>query len=198
MTATVCGIGESMAVSDCKEYDPGVCVPVPRSSGTSRGYCRTHYARALYAGAFSKGPCAFGPCNGPAVNLGLCHPHYMQKRRHPDQELQELKGDTRDINDPFTWTRHKTGQGYIDLVYSRGHGNKKLTYKEHRAVIEKHIGRKLTKHETVHHINGVRDDNRLENLELWNTSHPKGQRVTDKVSWAKEILDLYGESHCNH
>jgi hypothetical protein len=40
-------------------------------------------------------------------------------------------------------------------------------------------------------MNGVRDDNRPENLELWSKSQPAGQRVADKVSWALEILKLY-------
>jgi len=82
--------------------------------------------------------------------------------------------------------------GYVVIAdYSTG---QKRMIKEHRLVMEKRLGRQLFKNENVHHLNGVRDDNRDENLELWVKTQPCGQRVHDLVEFSIGILKIYDPS----
>jgi hypothetical protein len=95
--------------------------------------------------------------------------------------------------------RYTTKAGYVRLYGYPEHPNADSTgrIQEHTFVMSEHLGRPLLPGEEVHHKNGVRDDNRIENLELWVKSQPAGQRAKDLVVWAKEILGRYGDLDIN-
>lgn len=119
-------------------------------------------------------------CGKPHQARLMCQMHYRRWATYGDPSVVKQQYG---ISRP---ERYK-------MLYKPGHPNANSggMIAQHRFVYSEFLGRPLLAHENIHHINGDRRDNRLENLELWSKSQPSGQRVTDKVEWAIELLKQY-------
>lgn len=86
--------------------------------------------------------------------------------------------------------------GGYRMIYNPDHPNATRGgwLAEHRGIMTELLGRALLPGETVHHKNGVRADNRPSNLELWVSHQPAGQRPSDLLEWADEIIRRYRTS----
>lgn len=158
-------------------------------------YCTKHYQKYKKYGDPLGGPgkggnqtkhelCTIEGCGKSHAALGLCQMHYRRNALYGDPNLKP--GRDRTSNRRINQT------GYV-VVYDPE--NETSTANgfglEHRLIMAAHLGRPLEAHEQVHHKNGIRYDNRIENLELWSTKQPPGQRIEDKIQYAVEILQQY-------
>src|SRR6266571_2400507 len=87
--------------------------------------------------------------------------------------------------EPVVWRRRMATNGYISwegwvpVRARRRRSERTAVILEHRLVMEVHLGRELKTWESIHHRNGDRTDNRLENLELWVVHQQSGRRASD-------------------
>lgn len=94
------------------------------------------------------------------------------------------------LRSPGIWSfKLEESSGYV-RGFRAGPNGYERRY-EHQVVMERKLGRPLLEGENVHHVNGIRHDNRPENLELWSVKQPRGQRVDEKTEWAIEWLRTY-------
>lgn len=136
--------------------------------------------------SYNVGRCKYvGGCKFPIHCRSLCTRHY--RNLHYEEHERARRGAKKTPRLPIGTERDEGG--YIRVKVSE----KRDWRLKHHLVMEKHIGRRLRKEETVHHKNGQGTDNHFSNLELWASRHPKGQRVRDLIRFAKEILKLYGD-----
>lgn len=138
------------------------------------------------------GVCTVEGCDKLQQDIGLCP---MHRRRVKKFGEVGPPGPARRRNGQWGKPQRESfirSDGYRMVYAPDSPGSNARGYVvEHRYVMTQVLGRELLPGENVHHINGVRMDNRPENLELWITTQPSGQRPQDLVAWADEIIDRY-------
>jgi hypothetical protein len=161
-----------------------------RRTGVEGRWCSTHWQRptgherAPAQRYVKKGlPCLVDGCDGVGVRRGWCGSHYNRWKcwGDPLHQPRSRPWGTGGLN----------AQGYMVVPTGRRKGDRHERLPEHRLVMEAVLGRSLLPGENVHHINGQRDDNRPENLELWVVDQPAGQRAGDLLVWARRIIATY-------
>lgn len=179
----VCGDHFTWAPKPGRAGRPPVTCGDECRSTRSKQKARDRYAEALAAqrrrrsrgSPYLAVSCDVQGCARLAYAKNMCDLHYNRLRT--TGEVGPPGPKKRPIGS--TWTDPRTGYVYVK---PRG-GRRRL---QHRLVLEQVLGRPLERWENVHHVNGVRADNRPENLELWVKPQPAGQRADQLADWVVE------------
>lgn len=178
-------------IGPLKGNNPAICqVQYCGMGHEAHGYCVKHLRQIQNHGEITDHrkretpKCKADDCDRNARALGLCIKHRRWLANYGDYNQAPDR----------TGVGRGTGQNPTEYIFVKVDNDAYYPnqwIQEHRLVMANHIGRKLETHENVHHINGDKHDNRIENLELWVISQPAGQRVEDKIEWAVELLKTY-------
>ena len=161
----------------------------------AKGYCHGHFQRLLKSteGRVDESPlrslgrlCSVVGCDRPHKSKGYCAAHYKRFLVHGDPLAEQPIRVSSGQGTTRNGYRHVSVPSSLQYLTNGAH-----SVGEHRVVMAQYLGRALLTDEVVHHRNGVRDDNRIENLELWTIAHPKGQRVEDVIAFCIEMLYQY-------
>jgi hypothetical protein len=163
----------------------------------SNGYCTFHRKR-IQTGIPLDAPllrqkydeeqkCKIDVCKQKAKLNGMCRFHYGRQKKNPN--FKNLSRFPRGLILPEIIPLEDLWR--LNVCKDKTHGYEYVKYNKkrrpfHQVVWEAHNGRRVRPFENVHHLNGIRDDNRIENLELWTKPQPCGQRPEDLVAWVHE------------
>ena len=159
-----------------------------KKEARSNGLCNTHASYARRYGLLPNSrKCTVQGCERFEYAKGYCSLHYQRFKKFGDP-MENVKPRVfkhpigtivpeRPIDNSYLVIKVKDiGVKDIDWIY------------HHRFIMEQHLSRKLTSEEYVHHKNGNKQDNRISNLELTNSSDHASHHFSGPRKFTDEIL----------